>query len=113
MPADDLHNKMRVQYVLKERDARVACSIVETLRNVADIIDHSPTPVLEGIINYIKAIQKGREEGPPHRMVIRDAIMQYTAEALNRQLRMERQLYYGITGATNVAHEDDTPNAVR
>jgi hypothetical protein len=114
--ADDIQSKMRIRYALREDDARIACSIVEMLRNVADIIDHSSPQVLESICDYINDIQKGVEHRPEHRRVVRDAIYEYVNNALKEQRKIERNLYYGVTGKTEVeeeghkaAKDDDKP----
>jgi hypothetical protein len=105
--ADDIRNKMRMQYALKERDARSACHIVEAQRHIFDLIETQSPAVLEALLDYLKSIQRPAPGARPFRMKLKEALLEYVNDALKEQRKLERVLHYGITGETEV--DEDEP----
>jgi hypothetical protein len=93
--ADDYQRKMRIEHALKERDARVAGMIVESVRHALDLLDEQPPPMLEAICDYLKDLQKTEK----FRRDVRKALCEYAEAALKESRERERRLHEGITGA--------------
>ena len=92
--ADDYQRKMSVEHALRQRDARIAGMIVESIRHALDLLDEQPPAMLEAICDYLKDLQRTENI----RRDIRKALGEYAEEALKRSRERERQLYEGITG---------------
>jgi hypothetical protein len=56
--ADDYQRKMRVEHALRERDARIAGMIIESVRHALDLLDEQPPSMLEAICDYLKDLRK-------------------------------------------------------
>jgi hypothetical protein len=106
--ADDTRTKTRIDYALKERDARIACHIVEGLRHSLDMLDEQPPTVLEPLIDYVTDLAKTDRAASKHRSAVREALRIYAEAALQEARRRERLLYRGIVGEAE-ADEDKTP----
>jgi hypothetical protein len=94
---------MRVEQTLRERDARIAGMIVESVRHALDLLDEQPPSMLEAICDYLKDLQRTEN----FRRDIRKALCEYAEEALKQSRERERQLYKGITG--EAAEESELP----
>jgi hypothetical protein len=92
----DYQTKMRVEYALQERDARVAAHIVEGIKHVMDMIEALRPPVIEALIDYC---EKGEmHHVPADRMEVVGAMRNYARRALKEAREHENRLYYGLTG---------------
>ncbi|HEY2530444.1 MAG TPA: hypothetical protein VGJ20_21345 [Xanthobacteraceae bacterium] len=105
--AEDIHQKMRTQYGLKEPEAHIASYIVEAQRHMLDLIEAQSPPVLEALRNYVKDIQYPAEGARPFRMKLEACLTEYVNDALKEQRKLERTLRHGVTGETGVVGEDD------
>jgi hypothetical protein len=98
---------MQVQAALQDRETRIASHIVETLRHQFDMIDDEPPTVLEAVLEYGKDLQRIDKAAPKPRRELREAWIKYVEYALGEARKQENRLYYGITGRTAPAHEDE------
>ena len=92
--AEDYQRKMRVEHALRERDARIAGMIVESVRHALDLLDEQSPSMLEAICDYLKDLQRTEN----FRRDIRKALCEYAEDALKQSRERERRLYEGITG---------------
>jgi hypothetical protein len=104
--ADDAETKMRIQYALKERDARVAGHVIEGERSILDMCEEQSPAFHEAMIEFGKELQKPGGRAPQHRKKLRDAFIEYAQENLIEARRRERELFHGLTGLP-VTDEDD------
>ena len=102
MASDDLQTKLRIEHALSERNSRVACLIVEGLRNTIDLLDEQPPLVLEALIDHAKSLRQPGK-APKHRYGLREALIKYTEDALKEAQGRERRLLEGITGSGDPA----------
>jgi hypothetical protein len=86
---------------LKERDAHRALSILETLRNMANLVDTESPEVLEAMIRYFDAMALPGSKAPKHRLEVRAALRNYIENALREQRMRQRMLMEGITGESD------------
>lgn len=84
----------------KNREARVATLVADSIRNALDMLDEQPAAVLEAMIDRAKLLQRpGR--GPKHRYKVRAALIDYLEERLQEAQARERRLAQAITGVEN------------
>jgi hypothetical protein len=92
---DDYQTRMRIKYALKERDARLAALIVESVRNSMDMIEAQSPTTLEVVIEFVKEMEPNL---PKARAGVRAALLEFVKCALRRQKEMEYNLLQGLTG---------------
>jgi hypothetical protein len=98
--ADDFQKRMRIEHALRERDIRIACLILESLRHGIELTREQSPTVLEALIDYAKEYQK------PDDKKLRVALIEYAEETLREARKMERMLYHGITGRPETDETD-------
>jgi hypothetical protein len=97
MARDNLQTKLHIDHALSERDTRVACLIVEGIRNLLDLLDQQSPSVLEALIDHAKDLQRPGK-APTHRYGLREELRKYTEDALKEARARERRLLRSITG---------------
>ena len=99
MPPSNDQVKLRVSRALRERNARVACLIFESIRTALDLLDQQSPAVIEALIEHAKDVQRtgyGVLKGPRHD--VRQALIEYGEAALEEARARERRWLEGITG---------------
>ena len=87
--------RMRIEYVLKEREARSASHIAEALRHLMNLIDDQSPTVLEALTDHEKNLEK---PVPKHRQEVVAAMVKYVEQAARDARKREDTLYHAITG---------------
>jgi hypothetical protein len=98
MDEDVIQKKLRTGHVLKERDVRMACLIVQSFRNMMDMIDQQSPAVIEALLDFAEDMQEPDSPARKDRYAVRSALIQYFERALRQSRAREDQLFYGITG---------------
>jgi hypothetical protein len=106
MARDNLQTKLHIDHDLSERDTRVACLIVEGMRNLLDLLDQQSPSVLEALIDHAKDLQRPGK-APAHRYSLREELRKYTEDALKEARARERRLLRSITGLAEDPLIDD------
>jgi hypothetical protein len=97
MARDKLQTQLRIQAALSERDNRVACLIVEGMRNLFDLLEAQSPSVIEALIEHVKDLQHPGK-GVKHRQALRAALIEWGQQSLHEAQARERRLFQGITG---------------
>lgn len=98
MDEDAIQEKLRTGRALKERDIRMACLIVQSFRNMMDMIDQQSPAVIEALLDFAEEMQEPDSPARKDRYAVRTALIQYFERALRQSRAREDQLFYGITG---------------
>jgi hypothetical protein len=98
MSEAESQRRMRIEYVLKEREARSASHIAEALRHLMNLIDDQSPTVLEALTDYEKNLLKPGSGMPQHRHEIATAMVKYFEHAARKARQHEDTLYHAITG---------------
>jgi hypothetical protein len=99
MDEDAIQRKLRAGRVLKERDIRIACLIVQSFRNMMDMIDQQSPAVIEALLDFAVDMQEPDSPARRDRYAVRAALIQYGERALRQSRAREDQLFYAITGS--------------
>jgi hypothetical protein len=86
-----------IQAALSERDSRVACLIVEGMRNLFDLLEEQSPSVIEALIEHTKDAQRPGK-APKQRQALRAALIEWAQQSLREAQERERRLFQGITG---------------
>ena len=96
--------KQDIDEALKNREARVAIAIGESIKNGVDVLDDQPATVLEVILERAQLLQQPGH-APKHRSKLRAAIVEYIEERLHEAQSRESRLAQAITGAENLQYD--------
>jgi hypothetical protein len=89
--------KRDIDQAAKNREARVAILIGDSIRNALDMLDEQRAAVIAAMIERAKDLQLSGF-APKHRYKLRAAINQYLEERLHEARARERQLAQATTG---------------
>jgi hypothetical protein len=93
--------KRDIDQAAKNREARVAILIGDSIGNALDMLDEQPAAVIEAMIERAKDLQLSGI-APKHRYKLRAAIIEYLEERLHEARARERQLAQAITGTADL-----------
>jgi len=100
----DFQTKLRVEYVLQERDGRLAAHIVEGVKHCMDMVEQLRPPVIEALIEYC---EKNAKQFPAPRLPVIECFRRFGQHALKEAREHENRLYYGLTGRPNPDGPDE------
>jgi hypothetical protein len=86
MARDKLQTQLQIKSALKERSARVACLIAESMRDVLDLLDEQPPDVIEAMLEGAKEAERAGGL-PKQRTALRAAILKYMEDHAERSAR--------------------------
>jgi hypothetical protein len=93
--------KRDIDQAAKNREARVAFLIGDSIRNALDMLDEQPAAVIEAMIKRGKDLQLSGN-APKHRYRLRAAVIEYLEERLHEARARERRLAQAITGTADL-----------
>jgi hypothetical protein len=88
----------RLHGALNESDIRLAVLIVQSFKNLLDMLDQQRPRTLEALLDFARGMQEPDSPARKDRYAVRAAMIDYTERALRESRARERRLFYGLTG---------------
>jgi hypothetical protein len=88
----------RLHGALSESDTRLAVLIVQSFKNLLDMLDEQNPQTLEALLDFARGLQKPDSPARKDRYAVRAALIDYVEYALRESRARERRLFYGLTG---------------
>jgi hypothetical protein len=98
MYIDDEAIRARLAGSLDERSVRIAVLIVQSFKNMMDMIDEQSPETLESLLDFARQMQRPDSPARKDRYAVRAAMIEYTEYALRQSEERERRLVAAITG---------------
>jgi hypothetical protein len=96
--------KRQIDQAIANREARVACLIVDDMRNALNLLDEQPAAVIEAMIEHgTNLLLSGNASN--HRYRLQAALIEYLEERLREVRASERQLAQAITGTNDLSDD--------
>jgi hypothetical protein len=96
----------RLRGALRESDTRLAVLIVQSAKNLLDMLDEQNPQTLEVLLDFARGLEKPGRSIRADRYAVRVALIDYVEHALLESRARERRLFYALTGLPEESSSD-------